>query len=38
MLNQGDIDLIITSISSKGPWIDYTKRNYEAISASFVKE
>jgi hypothetical protein len=38
MMNAGDIDLIITSVSSKGPWIDYTKRDYEAVTASFVKE
>jgi hypothetical protein len=38
MLKRGDIDLISTSISSKGPWVDYTKRGYNAVTASFVKE
>jgi hypothetical protein len=38
MLNRGDIDFIVTSISCTGPWIDYTKRDYEAVTASFVKE
>jgi hypothetical protein len=38
MLDHGDIDLIVTSVSSKGPWIDYTKRDYIAATASFVKE
>jgi hypothetical protein len=38
MLERGDVDLIVTSISAKGPWIDYTKRGYEAVTASFVKE
>ena len=38
MLKRGDVNLIVSSISSKGPWIDYTKRDYEAVSASFVKE
>jgi hypothetical protein len=38
MLKRGDIDFIVTSISAKGPWIDYTKRDYEAVTASFVKE
>lgn len=38
MLDRGDVDFIVTSVSSKGPWIDYTKRDYEAVSASFVKE
>lgn len=38
MLKRGDIDLIVTSVSAQGPWIDYTKRDYEAVTASFVKE
>ena len=38
MLNSGDVDLIMTSVSSHGPLIDYTKRGYEAVGASFVKE
>lgn len=38
MLKRKDIDLIVTSVSSKGAWVDYTKRDYEPVSASFVKE
>lgn len=38
MLNCGDVHCVITSISSSGPWIDYTKRGYKAVGASFVKE
>jgi hypothetical protein len=38
MLSRGDVDYIITSVSAKGPLIDYTKRNYKAVGASFVKE
>jgi hypothetical protein len=38
MLKRGDVHCAITSISSSGPWIDYTKRGYKAVGASFVKE
>jgi hypothetical protein len=38
MLTRGDVDFVITSVSAKGPLIDYTKRNYKAVGASFVKE
>jgi hypothetical protein len=38
MLSRGDVDYIITSVSAKGPLIDYTKRDYKAVGASFVKE
>jgi hypothetical protein len=38
MLNHGDVDVVITSVSASGPLIDYTKRGYNAVGASFVKE
>lgn len=38
MLARGDVNFVITSVSAKGPLIDYTKRNYKAVGASFVKE
>ena len=38
MLACGDVDFVITSVSAKGPLIDYTKRGYKAVGASFVKE
>jgi hypothetical protein len=38
MLSRGNVNFVITSVSAKGPLIDYTKRNYKAVGASFVKE
>lgn len=38
MLDRGDVDVVITSVSANGPLIDYTKRGYAAVGASFVKE
>jgi hypothetical protein len=38
MISCGDVDYVITSVSASGPLIDYTKRNYKAVGASFVKE
>jgi len=38
MLSRGDIDCAITSVSASGPLIDYTKRGYMPVGASFVKE
>jgi hypothetical protein len=38
MLKAGAVDFVITSISASGPWIDFTKRGYKAVGASFVKE
>lgn len=38
MLKRGDVDCVFTSISASGPLIDYTKRGYKAVGASFVKE
>jgi hypothetical protein len=38
MLKQGEVDCVYTSISASGPLIDYTKRGYKAVGASFVKE
>jgi thiol-disulfide isomerase/thioredoxin len=38
MLSSGDVHCVITSVSASGPLIDYTKRGYKAVGASFVKE
>jgi len=38
MLKVGDIDFVVTSISANGPLIDYTKRGYAPLGASFVRE
>jgi len=38
MLDSGDVHCVITSVSASGPLIDYTKRGYKAVGASFVKE
>jgi hypothetical protein len=38
MLSCGDVDYVITSVSASGPLVDYTKRDYKAVGASFVKE
>jgi len=38
MLERGDVDVVLTSVSANGPLIDYTKRGYAAVGASFVKE
>lgn len=38
MIANGDVDFVITSVSAHGPLIDYTKRDYKAVGASFVKE
>lgn len=38
LLEQGDIDFVITSISASGPLIDYSKRGYKPVGANFVKE
>lgn len=38
LLERGDVDFVITSVSAHGPLIDYTKRGYKAVGASFVKE
>lgn len=38
MLKAGDVDVVITSISANGPLIDYRKRGYKALGASFVRE
>lgn len=38
MLDLGNVDIVSTSISANGPLIDYTKRGYTAVGASFVKE
>lgn len=38
MLADGDVHCVITSVSASGPLIDYTKRGYKPVGASFVKE
>lgn len=38
MLANGDVHCVITSVSASGPLIDYTKRGYKAVGATFVKE
>lgn len=38
MLKAGDIDFVVTSVSANGPLIDYTKRGYAPLGASFVRE
>ena len=38
MLEAGDIDFVCTSISANGPLIDYTRRGYKPVGATFVKE
>lgn len=38
MLARGDIQMIATSTSSTGPFIDYRKRGYKPVSVTFVKE
>jgi hypothetical protein len=38
MLKEGTIHCAYTSVSAKGPLINYPKRGYKAVGASFVKE
>jgi hypothetical protein len=38
MLKAGEIDFVCTSISANGPLIDYTRRGYKPLGATFVKE
>ena len=38
MLKDGKINCAYTSVSAKGPLINYIKRGYKAVGASFVKE
>ena len=38
MLKAGDVDFVVTSISANGPLIDYRKRGYAPLGASFVRE
>ena len=38
MLKEGAIHCAYTSVSAKGPLINYIKRGYKAVGASFVKE
>lgn len=38
MLKDGSIHCAYTSVSAKGPLIDYQKRGYKPVGANFVKE
>jgi len=38
MLKAEEVDFVCTSISANGPLIDYTRRGYKALGATFVKE
>jgi hypothetical protein len=38
LLDDGAIHCAYTSVSANGPLINYTKRGYKAVGASFVKE
>jgi len=38
MLKANEIDFVCTSISANGPLIDYTRRGYKPLGATFVKE
>jgi hypothetical protein len=38
MLAANEVDFVCTSISAKGPFIDYTRRGYKPLGATFVKE
>ena len=38
MLEAGQVDFVCTSISANGPLIDYTRRGYKPLGATFVRE
>ena len=38
MLKEGTIQMVVTSVSPMGPMIDYTKRGYAILGASFFRE
>lgn len=38
MLKVGTVNVVYTSVSAKGPLIDYTTRGYKPVGASFAKE
>ncbi len=38
MLRDKQVDVVFTSISANGPLIDYTKRGYKPMGASFFRE
>jgi len=38
MLEANEVDFVCTSISANGPFIDYTRRGYKPLGATFVKE
>lgn len=38
MLRDKEVDVVFSSVSANGPLIDYTKRGYKAMGASFFRE
>lgn len=38
MLEMGQVDVVFTSISANGPLIDYSRRGYKPLGATFVRE
>jgi hypothetical protein len=38
LLEEKRVNLVFTSVTAKGPMIDYTKRGYEVFEAKFFKE
>lgn len=38
MMSRGEIDIVYSSISANGPFINYTKRGYKGMGASFFRE
>lgn len=38
MLQDGEINIVYSSVSANGPLIDYTKRGYKAMGATFFRE
>lgn len=38
LLKEGKIQMVCTSVSPKGPLIDYTKRGYKVMQATFVRD
>lgn len=38
MMSRGEVDIVYSSVSANGPLIDYTKRGYKGMGASFFRE
>lgn len=38
LMDQGRIDMVCTSVLSNSPFIDFTKRNYKLLEATFFRE